>query len=70
MKTIIINGVSCTLSNKTIARYERELAEIKAEEKEARLYAENVAWLNDPANRNSECYSDIYKDTYGVRPRW
>lgn len=33
-------------------------------------YAEAVEWLADPANRNDESYSDIYKDVYGHRPRW
>lgn len=63
MKTIIINGVSCTLSEKTIARYERECAEAAQE-------AARLAWLRDPANFDDPIYSDIYKDTYGVRPRW
>ena len=70
MKTIIINGVSCTLSDRTIREYQRSCRELAAEEREAAIHAANVAWLADPANRNSECYSDIYKDTYGVRPRW
>lgn len=47
---------------------------IEAAEAEAALEDEilqqNLEWLADPANRNSEIYSDIYKDVYGVRPRW
>lgn len=70
MKTIIINGVSCTLSDRTIREYQRGCRELAAEEREAAIHAANVAWLADPANRNSEIYSDVYKDTYGVRPRW
>lgn len=38
--------------------------------KEEELLNANLEWLADPANRNSEIYSDIYKDVYGVRPRW
>lgn len=37
---------------------------------EDEILLQNLAWLADPANRNSEIYSDIYKDVYGVRPRW
>ena len=64
MKTItIIEGVTLTATQNTIDRY---LAEVAEAENEARL----LAWLADPANRYSEEYSDIYKDVYGVRPRW
>ena len=31
---------------------------------------ETFDWLHDPKNFDSENYSDIYKDFYGVRPRW
>lgn len=37
---------------------------------EEELLAVNLEWLADPANRDSEIYSDIYKDVYGIRPRW
>lgn len=37
---------------------------------EEEILRQNLAWLADPANRDSEIYSDIYKDVYGVRPRW
>lgn len=64
MKTItIIEGVTLTATQSTIDRYLAEKAEA---ENEARV----LAWLADPANRHDECYSDIYKDVYGVRPRW
>ena len=64
MKTItIIEGVTLTATQSTIDRYLSEVAEA---ENEARI----LAWLADPANRYSEEYSDIYKDVYGVRPRW
>lgn len=70
MKTIIINGVSCTLSDRTIRAYERECAAIEAERKERELLREKELWLADPANWDSEIYSDIHKDVYGFRPRW
>lgn len=64
MKTItIIEGVTLTATQNTIDRY---LAEVAEAENEARI----LAWLADPVNRYSEEYSDIYKDIYGVRPRW
>ena len=64
MKTItIIEGVTLTATQSTIDRY---LAEVAEAENEARI----LAWLADPVNRYSEEYSDIYKDVYGVRPRW
>lgn len=40
----------------------------KAREEE--ILRQNREWLADPANKDSEIYSDIYKDVYGVRPRW
>lgn len=48
--------------------------ELEAQEAEeaaaADLLREQREWLADPKNRGSEIYSDIYKDVYGVRPRW
>lgn len=48
--------------------------EMEAQEAEeaamADLLREQREWLADPKNRDSEIYSDIYKDVYGVRPRW
>ena len=48
--------------------------ELEAKEAEeaaaADLLREQMEWLADPKNRDSEIYSDIYKDVYGVRPRW
>lgn len=64
MKTItIIEGVTLTATQSTIDTF-------LAEKREAEVLAELTAWLADPANRYSEEYSDIYKDVYGVRPRW
>lgn len=64
MKTItIIEGVTLTATQSTIDTF-------LAEKREAEVLAELTAWLADPTNRYSEEYSDIYKDVYGVRPRW
>lgn len=46
-----------------------EAAEAEAA-REDEILRQNLEWLADPANHNSEIYSDIYKDVYGVRPRW
>lgn len=46
-----------------------EAAEAEAA-REDEILRQNLEWLADPANRDSEIYSDIYKDVYGVRPRW
>ena len=71
MKTItIIEGVTLTATQSTINRYRAEVAQAEARRKEAAEHARLAAWLADPANWNDECYSDIYKDVYGVRPRW
>jgi poly(3-hydroxyalkanoate) synthetase len=64
MKTIIIiEGVTLTATRSTIDRY-------LAEKREAEIEARILAWLADPVNWHDECYSDIYKDVYGVRPHW
>lgn len=71
MKTItIIEGVTLTATQSTIDRYLCEVARAEARRQEAAEHAKLVAWLADPANWHDECYSDIYKDVYGVRPRW
>lgn len=71
MKTItIIEGVTLTATQSTINRYLAEVARAEARRQEAAEHAKLVAWLADPANWHDECYSDIYKDVYGVRPRW
>lgn len=51
----------------------REMA-LKAEQKaqyeeDLRIERELLKWLAT-ADRNDPEYSDIYKDVYGVRPRW
>ena len=46
-----------------------EAAEAEAA-REDEIRRQNLEWLVDPANQDSEIYSDIYKDVYGVRPRW
>ena len=71
MQTItIIEGVTLTATQSTIDRYLAEVARAEARRQEAAERAKLAAWLADPANWHDECYSDIYKDVYGVRPRW
>ena len=62
VKFVVIEGVTCTASQ---AVYDRFLAECH----EVQVMADLRAWLCDPANADSEEYSDIFKEVYGVRPR-
>lgn len=71
MKTItIIEGVTLTATQSTIDRYLAEVAEAEAERLALEEERKILRWLADPANWHDECYSDIYKDVHGVRPRW
>lgn len=58
----VVDGVTCTASK---AVYDRFLTE----RREAQVEADLRDWLANPANANSEEYSDIFKEVYGVRPR-
>ena len=40
----------------------------QVQEEEEQWERDTIAWLHDPANFDSEIYSDVYKDLYGVRP--
>ena len=63
MKSIVIAaGITLTATAATIAAYEAECKAIKAE-REAR------EWLASHQPGDPE-YSDVFKDVYGVRPRW
>ena len=42
----------------------------QAEAEERQWEEDTAAWLADPANRDSEIYSDVFKDLYGFRPRF
>ena len=71
MKTItIIEGVTLTATRSTIDRYLAEVAKAEAERRDREVEMKLRRWLADPANRHDECYSDIFKDVYGFRPRW
>ena len=62
MKTIVISGVTLVLSDRTLSTLRREQEEDRRElELRLSLLAMDGS---DPE------YSDIYKDLYGVRPRW
>lgn len=71
MTTItIIEGITLTATQSTIDAYLIEKADAEAERLEREAEMKLRRWLADPANRHDECYSDIYKDVYGFRPRW
>ena len=65
MRTIIIaTDITLTASEKVIRKYEKELDEIRWEKEAYRLLEEAYN------NEDWDFYSDLYKDLYGVRPRW
>lgn len=71
MTTITITeGITLTATQPTINAYLIEKADAEAERLEREVEMKLRRWLADPANRHDECYSDIYKDVYGFRPRW
>ena len=71
MKTItIIEGVTLTATQSTIDAYLAEKREAEAERLAFEEERKILRWLADPANRVDPLYSDIFKDVYGVRPRW
>lgn len=71
MTTITIaEGITLTATRSTIDAYLIEKADAEAERLEREVEMKLRRWLADPANRHDECYSDIYKDVYGFRPRW
>lgn len=64
MKTITIaEGITLTASKSTIDAYEREM-------REAAWERETIAWLATPEAMECPDYSDIFKEVYGIRPRW
>ncbi len=62
MTTIVISGVTLTLTATTAATLRREIAEDRAERK-----LHETLRAMKPGDPN---YSDIYKEVYDVRPRW
>jgi hypothetical protein len=71
MTTITITeGITLTATRSTINAYLIEKADAEAERLDREVEMKLRRWLADPANRHDECYSDIYKDVYGFRPRW
>ena len=73
MTITIIADVTLTASKATCEAY---LAEVREAEERARWIAEEREidrklreWLRTASPEDPE-YSDIYKEVYGVRPRW
>lgn len=63
MKTITISeGITLTASKAVIDAYGREV-------REAEWERETIEWLNTHDITDPD-YSDIFKDIYGIRPRW
>lgn len=71
---VTLTGTKSVKDWDSAVRAEVAKARAKAERKarlaeEARIEAELVEWLADPANADSPEYSDVFKDVYGFRPR-
>ena len=69
MRTIVIVAdVTLTASEETIRAYE---AEREAEAAAIQWEEDAHRWLKKAAETGDwSLYSDLYKDLYGVRPRW
>lgn len=69
MKTIeIANGITLTATDATIAAYEAERKAIEDE-----MFFENQLREEEAVARATgdwSVYSDLFKDMYGIRPRW
>lgn len=66
MKTMSIYGV--TVEYFEGGEFEAFLAEENRRREEIEWEEDTRRWLANPANWDSEIYSDVYKDLYGVRP--
>lgn len=64
MQTIEINA------NITLIASEKVVKAFLAEKQDMEWEAWATEWLANPENWDDPCYSDIFKDVYGVRPRW
>ena len=65
MRTItIMEGITLTATEATIAEYER-YRDAKTWEDKARVHLAELYVKGE-----YDLYSDLYKDVYGVRPRW
>lgn len=71
LREYTIRGCVCHLSEETIAVYEENLRAIEDERRaweNMRNALKRAEQSNDPIDWS--IYSDLYKDCYGVRPRY
>ena len=68
MTTMMIKGVRCFLSDETAAEIKAELDAIERFDFYERQLMEEEAVAR--ATGDWSVYSDLYKDLYGIRPRW
>ncbi len=68
MTTMMIKGVTCHLTDTTAAQVKSDLAAYEAEQRgwEQDMADLKAAWESG----DMSYYSDVYKDIYGVRPRY
>lgn len=68
-KRIIAPGI-VLIGSKSVAEWDRE-NNPNSNRNKARAERRAIhEYLSNPANYSDPEYSDIYKDVYGVRPRW
>ena len=65
VEPVVSDRVRWLMDNKGMSLV--EAAEFQAEE-DRKWEEDTFKWLHDPKNFDSEIYSDIYKEYYGVRP--
>lgn len=51
-------------------KWELDLESLEELEARRQWESEMISWLATPEAKEDVNYSDIFKDVYGVRPRW
>lgn len=68
-KRVIAQGI-ILIGSKSVAEWDRE-NDPNSNRNKARAERRAIdEYLSNPANYDDPDYSDVYKDVYGVRPRW
>lgn len=72
MTIMNIKGVTLHLTDSTAADIQRDLDAYEAEQREWKRDMEDLEMAAAVGRETGDWsfYSDVYKDVYGVRPRW
>ena len=72
MTTMMIKGVRFTVTDTTAAEIKRDLDAYETERREFERDRDDLANAEAIARETGDWsyYSDVYKDIYGIRPRW